>query len=327
MQGADMRAAGFVTTGITLLLAGAVTLGQASNGPLPENACGHQWARAGKAFDALGEPYRGHLLARLSRATALFRFQRKPDAIRMLDRTDEKLAGSWVQELPAAKRIEAVEALTAFRTCISSARPPAFGTLTVHVFDEDDARPDGRGEPAAAGVLIRVEGRDVGRTRTDGTLTARVPSGSVDVLGIIPPSDVGLNEGVRVPPAAETTIELILRSGAEPAEDTDLILAEARDDVLLHTATSLTFKFLRDDVFVPMARIEEVALVLDAQGGDFEFLPDELFAVQDGAIVATNVRRVVDMLMSHAVGTVRVRVTALDGEQFVHSADVEFRIR
>lgn len=325
---AHKPAAGLCIT-IAVLLAAPVLLGRESGlgARVPEDVCGEQFARAVTASSAVGAPYETRLRARLGRSRALFRFHRTPEAIRMLDRGAERLGGSWSQQIPADKRLDAVDALTAFKSCISSAHAPALGTLTVHVFKEDDTRPNGRGDPAGSGAVIRVDGRDVGRTRADGTLSAQVPSGIVEVMGIIPPSSVGYSEKVvRVRPAAETTVDLVLRSGAEPAEETELDLVEAPDDVLLHTATSLTFRFMRDDVFSPITDVEQVALIVDAAHERVELLPEDLFTVRKGAVVATNVRRVFDVLQSHPAEMIGLRVMAIDARGFVHSADVWFRL-
>src|SRR5215218_8903272 len=160
----------------SFLLATLPLLGQHSPA-LPISACGSELANAEAALAHIPQLDRDRLARGAKRASALFRFRRTKEAVQQIDRVHIRLGGTWGQRVPAAVRHETLNAIAVFRDCVATARPPAFATLTVRTFKEDETKPDNRGQQAGAGVLIRVEDERVGQTGRDGTLTVQVPSG------------------------------------------------------------------------------------------------------------------------------------------------------
>ena len=172
-------------------------------------------------------------------------------------------------------------------------------------------------------MLVRVEDEPVGRTGRDGTLTAQVPSGPILVTAIIPPGQLGY-ESVTLPAGGAATVSLVLQSDAEPGDEIDLDLVETEDDVLQHTVKSFTLRFTRDDVAVPVTRIEEVR-VLTPEGTTACYLDEGLFTIRNGAVVANDVARVLAALRAYAAPIV-LRVSASDIDALVYSGTVAFRI-
>ncbi len=304
-----------------LLLAALPLFGQESPA-LPAGTCGSELAAAEAPLARIPPLDRDRLARGVRRATVLFRFRRTKEAIRQLDRVHSRLGGKWGDRVPAGVRDETLNAIAGFRGCVSTARPPAFATLTVRTFKEDETKPDYRGRHAGAGVMVRVEDERVGRTGRDGTLTAQVPSGPILVTAIIPPSQFGY-ESLTLRAGGAATVSLILQSDAEPGDEIDLDLVEAEDDVLQHTVKSFTLRFTRDGIAVPVTHDEEVK-VLTPEGTTASYL-DDLFTIRNGAVVADDVARVLAALGAYTAPII-LRVTASDKDELVYYGTVAFRI-
>ena len=92
----------------------------------------------------------------------------------------------------------------------------------------------------------------------------------------------------------------------------------------LKIAPSFTLQFLRDDRRVQLRSIEAVELLSQSDDVDREL--QDLFKVAGGAIVAVDVPRLLAALPQRGRTPVRVRVTAIDTEKFIHSNIVELRL-
>ncbi len=309
-------------TAATVILAALPLFGREPPA-LPVGACGTELTAANAALARIPQLDRDRLARGVKRATVLFRFRRTREAIQQIDRVHIRLAGTWGQRVPADVRQETLKAIAAFRGCISTARPPAFATVTVRTFKEDETKPDNRGQHAGAGVLVRVEDEPVGRTRRGGTLTAQVPSGPVLVTAIIPPGQFGY-ELVTLRAGGAATVFLVLQSDAEPGEEIDVDLMEAEDDVLQHTVKSFTLRLTHDEMAVPVTRVEEVK-ALTPEGTTANYLDEGLFTIRNGAVVANDVTRVLAALGAHGAPIV-LRVSASGKDQLVYYGTVAFRI-
>jgi hypothetical protein len=304
-----------------LLLAALPLFGQESPA-LPAATCGSELAAAEEALARIPPLDRDRLARGVRRATVMFRFRRTKEAIRQIDRVHMRLGGAWGQRVPAGVRAETLSAIAALRDCVSTARPPAFATLKVRTFKEDNTKPDNRGQQAGAGVLVRVEDESVGRTGPDGTLTAQVPSGPILVTAIVPPGELGW-ESVTLRAGRAATVSLILQSDAEPGDEIDVDLVEAEDDVLQRTVKSFTLRFTRDGMAVPVTHDEEVK-VLTREGTTASYL-DDLFTISNGAVVAKDVARVLAALGAYTAPII-LRVAASDKDELVYYGTVAFRI-
>ena len=189
-------------------------------------------------------------------------------------------------------------------------------TLTVRAL-----RIDGRAY--GAGVYIRVDEIPIGRTAGNGTLQGQVPSGPVRVTAIAPPTSFG-EALLTLIPGRRATASVTLDPDKEPAEETDLVLVEANDGVVRRTASSLTFQFIRDDRRVPLRSIEAVELLNPSDDVDRELR--DFFTIADGAIAAVDVRRLLAALPRDGPSPIRLRVTGIDTEEFIHSNIVELRL-
>ncbi|MCA1560083.1 MAG: hypothetical protein LC804_07395 [Acidobacteria bacterium] len=108
---------------------------------------------------------------------------------------------------------------------------PALATLTVRTYEEDDTVADGRGAPAAAGALVRIDETAVGRTGAGGIFRGRVPSGAVRVTAEIAPSEGG-EAYVNLAPGGAGAVSIVLQSSKEVTEETPLVVAEAAGGIL-----------------------------------------------------------------------------------------------
>ncbi len=111
-----------------------------------------------------------------------FRFNRSADALAKIDRAAGAVRGAWGLRLPPDVRKDLSARLAAFRTCIATHQPPPLATITLQAFFYKPEAANER-EPAGAGVTITVDGVPIGRTDGDSTLTAKVPSGPLHVVG------------------------------------------------------------------------------------------------------------------------------------------------
>ena len=223
---------------------------------------------------------------------------------------------------PDRRRLD--DALQALRACVVAAAPDPLSTLTIrtqHV--EGNA---GRVEEVSAGggVYVRVDGIPIGRTLPDGTLTAKVPSGSISVSAIVPPNAFGVAD-VRISPGAIAAATIVLDDAKEPSDETDLVLEEAMSGTLRADTTSLTLQFMTNDRPLAVEEIQEVD-VLDDSGVESRDLTRR-FAISGTAIVAIDATTMLEALSAVPSASLRLRVAASDQDGFVHDGVVEFRIQ
>lgn len=210
-----------------------------------------------------------------------FRFNRPKEALLKLDAAQKMAAGAWGLRIPADRRKEVTSDLAAFRTCIATHQPPALAAMTARTFLMDPDPSSGRRVPEGAGVSITVDGVPVGSTRGDGTLTVKVPSGKLRVNAIVPPNSWG-EASIELAPGGSGTASIVLDPDKEIGEDTDVVLAEAVDDIIPATSKSFTLRFMREGVIVPVA---EAFVAIELRSGGEESI-DDRFGIDDGAITA-----------------------------------------
>jgi hypothetical protein len=259
----------------------------------------------------------------IDRGLALFRFHRSKDATAAIE-TAEKRLGQGPTPLATEDRARLIAALTALRSCVSSAIAPDMATLTLHTNYVEENADAVVTRSAGGGVYIRVEDIPVGRTTQNGTLTTQVPSGALTVTAIVPPNAFGWTS-VQLSPGGTGAVTIALDQDKEVSDETDLVLIEADEGVLFADTTSVTLQFMVDQDPVAIERIIAVEL-LDTAGGVTRDLTS-LFAVSETTIMAVNPNAVLNLLLHDASSPIRLRISAADSQGFMHDNVIEFRIR
>jgi hypothetical protein len=250
-----------------------------------------------------------------------FRFNRPNEALLRLDAAQKMVAGAWGLRIPADLRKEVTSDLAKFRTCIATHQPPALATMTARTFLMEPDASSGRRMPGGAGVSITVDAVPVGRTRADGTLTVTVPSGKLRVNAIVPPHSGG-EASIEIAPGGFGTASIVLDPDKEVGEDSDVVLAEAVDDIIPATSKSFTLRFMREGVMVPVAK---AFVEIELSNGGKESLDDH-FGIDDGAITAKDPARVFASMARHLTETITLHVEADDVAGGAHSERVRFRV-
>jgi hypothetical protein len=251
-----------------------------------------------------------------------FRFNRTNEALEKIDAAQRIVSGTWGLRLPPDVRKELISEVAAFRTCIATNKPSALATATVHTMQlEFDSIGNSRAV-SASGILVTVNETPVGRTGTDGTLTVQVPPGPLRVEAIQPPTSWGEAE-LDLAPGATGTTTIVLDPEKEVGEDSDLVLAEAEDDIVPASSRSFTLRFMREGIMVPIAAVSYVDV--EARDGT-QPVTDYFTTGADGAVVATDPAKLFKAIAAHLDDTVTLRVYAEDGAGGGHEDEISFRV-
>ena len=242
-----MRAA-TVTLSLTANLFGRSTL-DAQVGQPREIVCHSEVSLTISALTGAILPNRDRL--ELDEAWMDFRFNRSADALAKINRAAGAVRGAWGLRLPPDVRKDLSARLAVTRTCITT-QPTPLATITLQAFFYKPEAANER-EPAGAGVTITVDSVPIGRTDGDSTLTAKVPSGPVHVAATISPA---WGEAfIDLTPGDTAKAIIVLDPDKEAGETSDLMLAEAVDDIIPATTKTFTFKFMRNGAPVPISEI------------------------------------------------------------------------
>jgi hypothetical protein len=249
-----------------------------------------------------------------------FRFNRPADALTKIDRAAGVVRGVWGLRLPPDIRKDLGARLAAYRACIAAHQPPALATITLQAFFYNPEAANER-VPAGAGITITADGVLLGQTGADSTLTAKVPSGPIRAVATIAPA---WGEAfIDLAPGDATKTLIILDPDKEVGETSDLILAEAVDDIIPATTRSFTFKFIRDGEPVPISRIYYVEITFP--DGGTEDLTERFTPGRDG-IVAKDPSALFASIARHLTETITLRVEAEDTAGGSHHGTVGFRV-
>ena len=284
-----------------------------------EPPCHEQFSNAASELGQVTVP-NGSPLG-LDEAMSLFRLNRPKEALLKLDAALKMLSGPWSRRLPIDQREDVTREVIAFRNCLATTRAPALATLTVRTFIYDPEAPGSR-RRAPGGADVEIDGRDAGTTGPDGTLTVRAPSGAIRLTAKIPPGSWG-SEEVSLAAGASATVTVVLDPDKEVYEDTDVVLAEAVDDIVPATSKSFTLKFVRDGRLAPVTGNISVDL-LDRNENSVKNL-NGLFAPEKGVLVAKDPPAVFAALAGQFGETISFSVMA-DGREGSHSSVVRFRV-
>jgi hypothetical protein len=292
-----------------------------------EGVCASEFEAATSAIGSARLPD-GHpawVMRAATRAMTLFRLHRPDEGLLKLDSAVKSRPGPWSSDVPAGRQAyeRTVAAVDSFRTCIAAAQPPAMATLTIRTHEYDETAPRGRGRRASGVADIDVDGLRVGQTRADGSATLRVPSGRIRVEVTLYPSSWA-EADLTLAPDSSRTVSIVLADSKEPAENTELVLVEAVDDIIPASSPSFTLRFMDDDEPARITRLWEADLV--DRHGSLKDSVDKLFEVRDGAIAAVDPAAVFEALREQLAETVTLRVHAEDSAGRTHAGDVRFRV-
>jgi hypothetical protein len=242
-------------------------------------------------------------------------------AVQDLDTALQLLDSQATQQISPEVKERIRQPISALRNCFLGVPPINLATLTVRTFFADELTGDEPGAAAGAGVLIRVDGAELGVTGADGTVTLQVPTGPIAVEARLYPSHLGQAE-VDLLAGTSATIDLILEDGKELAEDTRLVLTEAPNGVLDRAFTSFRLRFLDGDAPVPLTRVWEIELL--HPDGDNPVTLNALFALQaDGSVGAIDVQALRNLLFTR-VGALEIRIVGEDERGRTHANVVRF---
>lgn len=218
---------------------------------------------------------------------AQFRFHRRGAALARLKSLDARLQGEYGQRLPDQKRTALVASVGELRDCFRRSDPAPLADATVRVFIGSETAPDHRGPGAGQGVLLVLDDIIAGRTRSDGTLTLRVPSGPIRIRAEVHGDNGAMGEAAAdLAPGARAEVPIILGEGSHPAYQTELVLLEAVHDMVPLSSRTFTLQFLENGAAVPIAGLVDAEL-LDADLREQEYLT-EWFRAARAQIVARN---------------------------------------
>jgi hypothetical protein len=275
--------------------------------------------------DGIPRTIRARVDRSVQQAAALLRFDRSDDAVARLDALVAFLDGARGARVQDRARAELTTSIHALKRCLAAARPAPLTWVTISVFEESDTADGGRGKPAGAGVFLDVEGIRIGRSGPDGTLEAKLPSGTIHITATEYPSSWGA-EIVTLSPGEPGAVSIVMAGDKEPSEESDLVLEEAPDDILPANPASVTLKFVQDDDPVTIERIEELRVSDDPDTFGEEL--ERFFTVTHGIIRATDAAAVYQHMASHSrIGrALSITATAIDTEGRSHYGIVRFHL-
>ena len=287
--------------------------------------CEDKIAAVTSNMDGVPKGIRARVDRSIGHASARARFDRSDDAGATLDALVAFLEGARGARVENRTRAELTASIHALKGCLAAARPAPLTWVTISVFEESDIAEGGRGKPAGAGVFLDVEGIPIGRTGPDGTLEAKLPSGTIQIVATEYPSSWG-QETVTLSAGDSRAVSIVMASDKEPSEESELVLEEAPDDILPTNPPSVTLKFVQDDDPVTIETIEELRVSddPDALGEDLE----RFFTVTHGSLRATNAAAVYERMARHSrIGRpLSIEAMAIDTEGRTHSGVVGFHL-
>ncbi|WP_369229229.1 hypothetical protein AB5J56_01530 [Streptomyces sp. R21] len=189
--------------------------------------------------------------------------------------------------------------------------------LVVRAVLDDGA--GGAGPSAGAGVLIRLDGVDAGATGADGSLTLSPPVAQHLITAVIPSMAAG-EQLVTVEPGTTAEVTVVLFSG-EIIEPVDLALAELVNGALPLDTPTVTLRFLRAGLMVPITSLYEVELRFGAS--QTEDLTSLFSATPEGAVAAVDAAAMIAEVVGLPSES-RLRVSAADQQGFSYEGTVVF---
>ena len=196
--------------------------------------------------------------------------------------------------------------------------PPAGATASIRV----KATWDDGTTPAGDGVIIRLDGTEIGTTNAAGLLTTRYPPGEYSLDAVIPSLARGAAT-VRLTSGQLTDVAVALDGNGEVTEPGDLVLDELVNGGLPLDTRSITLRFMRNGAPVVMQQVSEVELSSTNEGFETQDLTDQFGLSAQGTIAATGLASVIAALRS--VGNdATLSVSAQDARGFSYADSISF---
>jgi hypothetical protein len=176
--------------------------------------------------------------------------------------------------------------------------------------------------PLTAGVIVYVDGQEVGTTDDSGTLTITRLPGTYEVRAVIPSLAAGATTA-SVTAGATTNVEVNLDDSKSVAEPAELELDELVNGGLPLDTDTLTLRFEDGQTGVAVSDIAWVEL--DATNPHFDpiDLTDAFTVTGSGAVVAADMEAVLAAIAGVHSDAV-LRVNAVDARGFTYNDAVEF---
>jgi hypothetical protein len=262
-----------------------------------------------------------HVQNRIDEAFVQFRLHRTKEASASLDSALSLLDVTRGRLMTSDERDGIRSGVDELRQCMNRSTAPPLATLTVQTYEEDDRVASGRGAPAEAGALVRVDELPLGRTGAGGIFRGPVPSGPVRVTAENPPSEWG--EGaIDLPPGGAGAVSVLLQSSKEVSEETPLVVVEADGGILSGATRTVTLKFIAPAVTI--RSLYEIDLLGPAGNIDVELRP--MFSIANGAMVAIDAAKVTAIMRTYSHRPLVISVLVSDKDGVSHASRVEFRV-
>lgn len=196
---------------------------------------------------------------------------------------------------------------------------PSTGTLEVRAVLDDGT--GGPGESAGAGVVIRLDGTEVGTTDLSGALTVVQPPGTFLLAAVIPSMAAGERE-VTLEAGVTTAVTVVLIE-QEVIEPADLTLVELVNGALPLDTTTITLQFVHAGAVVPITSLFEVELHSADPAAEGSDLTGLFVVTPEGTIAAVDATSVISKVVVIASDS-RLRVNAGDDKGFSYAGTVVF---
>jgi hypothetical protein len=234
-------------------------------------------------------------------------------------------AGDYIlqAELPAVAVGEAEVTVTAGQltsVTVILTPLPSTGTLIVRVVLDDGA--GGPGESAGAGVIIRLDGREVGVSDGTGIATVSQPAGDYILQAVLPSLAVGEGE-VTISALQTTEVTVVLSSDRDLTEPAELVMDELTNGGLSWTTTTVTLRFVRDGVTVPVTTVYSVEVTTRDPAFEPLDLTSLFLVTSAGTVQGTDAAQVMTNLAA-VRSPAFIRVSASDARGFSYDASLAF---
>jgi hypothetical protein len=198
-------------------------------------------------------------------------------------------------------------------------RPPA-GLLRIHTVFDNGA--GGAGESTGAGVIVRLNGREIGVTDASGLLTSSQPAGAYTLEGVLPSLAIG-SAAVTLAGGQTLDLTLVLDGNGEVVEPAELRLAELVNGALSLESPSVTLRLFKDGAPLAVTTLMEVEL--GSINPNFQPIDmTELFTLTPaGALQAIDPAAVISSFQTDT-SSLWLRVNAQDGRGFSYDEAVSF---
>lgn len=306
--------------GLLVSLAAVVALGgAASSSPqAPDgHSCEAQYDTATLliATEVDGNGEQRKLQTKVDNAWRLFWKEKQPvSANGNLDTLEQLLDSNATKGVTAESKALIAEAVAAFRQCINGQVPVGTATLAITVHNYDETTPDGKGEPAGAGVYLFVDGKHLGSTNEAGQATLTVPAGTVVVQAIVPSTAIA-QATVEAPQGATVPLELVLDDSKEVTSPVQLSVSGMSGNILPSNFGSFTITLLDNGAPRAATIVSEVAIE-DDLGNTLESLTDHFQIDELGRLQPSDLNLVARAVAKYPGRSLVLRVMAEDALGF-----------